>query len=232
MPALTVEQTLKAFMRRPATDAADPYARVWRAKLVQPGLPIAWEIDVATNGCSLAACIRGLDAAALPFERRFELVGTEPDNGRTMLADGCPRYWGAIASAPSKAAPAKHGAVEIGLDADLFGAVAVCQRRVVEQTQECIRRSKPAATEATRKAANDIGAKVRLIAQKKTTEEAVDEWQKWKRDHEELDSLKAMTCWRVGGPLDPVLWSVMNPFPARRHLDECWIGAIMPVRLA
>lgn len=232
MATLTVEQTLKAFTRRPPTDNADPYARVWHAKLTQPGLPIAWEIDVATNGCALAACIRGLDAAALPFERRFELVGAEPDNGRSMVADGCPRYWGAVASAPSKAAPAPHGAVEIGLDADLFGAVAVCQRRVVEQTQESIRRSKPAVTAATRKAASSSADKARLIRTKQTTEEAVDEWQKWKRDHEDLDSLKAMTCWRVGGPLDPVLWSVMNPFPARRFLDECWVGVIMPVRCA
>lgn len=232
MPALTVEQTLKAFMRRPATDNADPYARVWHAKLAQPGLPISWEIDVATNGCSLAACIRGLDAAALPFERRFELVGTEPDNGRSMVADGCPRYWGAIASAPSKAAPAKHGALEMGLDADLFGAVAVCQRRVVEQTQEAIRRGKPAVTAATRKAALSSADKEKLIRTKQTTEEAVEEWVRWKRDHEDLANLKALTCWRIGGPLDPVLWSVQSPFAARRFLDECWVGAIMPARLS
>ena len=231
MTALTVEQTLKAFMRRPATDNADPYARVWHAKLAQPGLPIAWEIDVATNGCALAACIRGLDAAALPFERRFELVGAQPDNAGAMLGDGCPKYWRAIADAPTKASPAQHGAVEIALDAELFSAVAMCQRRVVEQTQENVRGAKPPATEATRKAARDGAEKARLVRLGRTTYEEVDAWDRWKRDHDELADLKAHTVWRFGDATGPALWSVLNPFPNRRFLDECWVGAVMPVRL-
>ena len=225
---LTVEQTLKTFTRHPATDPADPLARVWHAKFTQPGLPIAWEIDVASDGRALAACIRGLDAAALPFDRRFELLRTEPANHKALLAEGCPRYWSAITTDPAKLD--KDELLHVGFDADLFGRVAACQRRVEQQTRDSIKRAKPATTRYTREAADSASKKVAHLRAKRTTEEEIEAWSTWKAESERLEDVRALTEWKFGHNMAPALWSVGNP-KNRYFLDECWVGAVMPWRI-
>jgi len=216
----TADQVLRVFAHK------DEHNKLWNtfwAHHERNGTRL--DVRVGTDGHALAACIEGLDAAALSMDQRFAIVRSEPMNKRELLAQDCPQYWSALGVKPGE------GVARMGLDAALFARIAEAQARVVTQTADRIEARKGSFRAEVKKAAGDRAAMNRLLAKGQISQDEVDDYTRWKLDYEGRHDMKAVCELSLSHPMDPLFWSVRSPLESRYYLDEAWVGAVMPCRL-